>query len=296
MRQFAVGGNGYDWAANMTTEQFSTPSGPASLGYTVNLAWGYDRYGNRISQSATGSYTGSVSQPTFAIDPTSNRITSSGYVYDAAGNLRSDGINTYTYDAEGNVVAISGGTSASMSYDAFNQRVLATTNGTTLAYGFNAAGQRATVWDGSGNLLSAQYYVGSQPLAYWLASDGHVRFQHQDWVGTERLRTSYNGSVEGSYTSLPFGDGLTASGSDTDAYHYVRQDSDTADLQHATYREFSSVQGRWFRPDPDDGSYDITDPQSLNRYSYAGNSPTVLTDPSGLTTYIPRAGCINASM
>ncbi len=175
-----------------------------------------------------------------------------------------------------------------MSYDAFNRRVVTSTNGTILAYGFNSAGQRATVWDVNGNLLSAQYYVGSQPLAYWLAADGHVRFQHQDWVGTERLRTSYNGSVEGSYISLPFGDGLTtASGSDTDAYHYAGQDSDTVDLQHATYREFSSMQGRWLRPDPDDGSYDLGNPQSLNRYSYAGNSPTVFADPSGLKLPVP---------
>jgi hypothetical protein len=39
---------------------------------------------------------------------------------------------------------------------------------------------------------------------------------------------------------------------------------------------------RFSRPDPSDGSYDLTDPQSLNRYSYTENDPVNFTDPSGL--------------
>lgn len=35
-------------------------------------------------------------------------------------------------------------------------------------------------------------------------------------------------------------------------------------------------------PDPYDGSYDFTNPQSLNRYSYALNNPLSFVDPSGL--------------
>jgi len=35
-------------------------------------------------------------------------------------------------------------------------------------------------------------------------------------------------------------------------------------------------------PDPYDGSYDFTNPQSFNRYTYAGNKPLSLTDLQGL--------------
>jgi uncharacterized protein RhaS with RHS repeats len=38
--------------------------------------------------------------------------------------------------------------------------------------------------------------------------------------------------------------------------------------------------GRWLTPDPVGG--DVTNPQSLNRYAYALNNPTTLTDPLGL--------------
>ncbi|HEY6248359.1 MAG TPA: RHS repeat-associated core domain-containing protein, partial [Candidatus Angelobacter sp.] len=40
--------------------------------------------------------------------------------------------------------------------------------------------------------------------------------------------------------------------------------------------------GRWLSPDPYAGSMDVANPQSLNRYSYAGNNPLNITDPSGL--------------
>jgi RHS repeat-associated protein len=134
-----------------------------------------------------------------------------------------------------------------------------------------------------GNLISAQYYAAGQPFAYYLAADGHVRFEHQDWLGTERFRTTYTGAVEGTFTSLPFGDSTsTASGSDSDAYHYAALDADTTDLQYATFRQYSAIQGRWLRPDPYDGSYSLTDPQSMNRYAYVGNSPMSYGDPSGL--------------
>lgn len=43
--------------------------------------------------------------------------------------------------------------------------------------------------------------------------------------------------------------------------------------------------GKWHRftqPDPSDGSYDLTDPQSFNRYAYVQNDPVNFVDPSGL--------------
>jgi RHS repeat-associated protein len=265
----------------------------ATMG-SLNLSWSYDRYGNRWSQSASGTWPGTVTQPSLSFSNTTNRITTAGYAYDAAGNLTQDPQHTYTYDADGNLTAIDYGATATYQYDALNRRVQAVTPSGTQEFDFNAAGQRATVWDGSGNLVSAQYYAGGQPFAYYLAADGHVRFRHQDWIGTERLRTTYNGSVEGTFLSLPYGDGLqTTTGSDTDASHYTGLDQDATDIEHATHRELASGQGRWLRPDPYDGSYSLSDPQSMNRYAYAGNSPVSDVDPLGTIMMAPivNGGC-----
>jgi RHS repeat-associated protein len=97
------------------------------------------------------------------------------------------------------------------------------------------------------------------------------------------VRTAYNGSVEGSYTSLPFGDNMVTTGADNDPYHYAMQDHDReTDTEHAGARQYSSSQGRWLSPDLYQGSYHVGNPQSLNRYVYVLNTPVSSVDPTGL--------------
>jgi uncharacterized protein RhaS with RHS repeats len=52
------------------------------------------------------------------------------------------------------------------------------------------------------------------------------------------------------------------------------------------WRKYGSLSGRWTSPDPLGGS--IGDPQSFNAYSYAGNDPVNLIDPSGLKQCFAR--------
>lgn len=114
-------------------------------------------------------------------------------------------------------------------------------------------------------------------------ANGTASFEHQDWLGTERLRTTYNGGVEGTYQSLPWGDGQSFSGSDQDAHHYATLDYDSeSNTDHAQFRQYSSTEGRFLSPDPYGGSYDPTNPQSFNRYEYAMDNPLSNIDPSGL--------------
>jgi RHS repeat-associated protein len=130
-------------------------------------------------------------------------------------------------------------------------------------------------------VIQDQYYWGGQRVAYY--SGGSLHFQHQDWMGTEHIRSSYNGGSDGQFTSLPFGDDLTTTGgTDTDAYHFAQIDHDyESDTEHAQFRQYSSAQGRFLSPDPYGGSYDPSNPQSFNRYAYALNNPLSNVDPSG---------------
>jgi RHS repeat-associated protein len=148
-------------------------------------------------------------------------------------------------------------------------------------------------WNGSTHAqLQGKYYWGSQPVAYY--ESGAAHFEHQDWLGTERMRTTYNGGVEGSFSSLPFGDDLTTvSGTDGDANHYATLDHDyESDTEHAQFRQYSSAQGRWLSPDPYSGSYDPSNPESFNRYTYVQNAPLSFLDPLGLDQYFFADGCL----
>jgi len=252
-------------------------------GTVANYSYVYDRYGNRWQQNVTS---GSGPQPQLSFNSANNQITASGITYDAAGNVTNDGTHSYTYDAEGNITAVDGGSTATYTYDALNHRVRTVVGSTATEFVFNASGQRVSIWNGTTRArLQGQYYWGGKPVAFYTtanAGTAAAHFQHQDWQGTERMRTTYNGGVEGSYSSLPFGDSQATTGTDADPYHYATLDHDTeTDTDHAQFRQYSNSQGRWLRPDPYYGSYDGTNPQSFNRYAYVLNNPLVLIDPSG---------------
>ncbi len=265
---------GYDEFNRLNSRTVNAGTGP-------NYGWVYDRYGNRWQQNITGG-TGNGSTSSLSFNTTTNQINTAGYTYDAAGNMRNDGFHSYTYDAEGNITAVDGGSTATYVYNALNQRVRATVGSAITEYVFNAAGQRVSEWNGATHAqIDGKYYWGAKPVAYYAGGAAH--FEHQDWLGTERIRTTYNGSVEGSYQSLPFGDGQATTGADTDANHFAQLDLDAeSGTAHAQQRQDSNAQGRWLSPDPYSGSYKMRNPQSFNRYAYALNNPLAATDPSGL--------------
>jgi RHS repeat-associated protein len=300
-----------------------------TAGTVTNYAWVYDRWGNRWQQNVTAGSGPSFSQ---SFNTANNRLSTGGYLYDAAGNMTSDGTNTYTYDAEGNITAVSVGTSATYVYNASNQRVRTVANGATTEFVFNAGGQRVSEWNGTTRAqLKGKYYWGGRPVAYYTtAASGSAgaHFEHQDWLGTERMRTTYNSgnnptyAVEGQFTSQPWGDAQTPTANGTDASHYATLDHDAeTETDHAQFRQYSNEQGHFMSPDPYGGSYDLSNPQSMNRYVYALNNPLSAVDPSGLDcvwqnedgstgfsrgdcsntgpgangTYINCDGCVNSS-
>jgi RHS repeat-associated protein len=96
---------------------------------------------------------------------------------------------------------------------------------------------------------------------------------------------------------LPYGAENTPAGfANTCSTNYkftgYERDAETAN-DYAFARYYSSRLGRFLSPDPMGG--DITDPQTVNKYTYARNNPVNLVDPSGLCdggdSNDPSCGC-----
>jgi RHS repeat-associated protein len=270
--------NGYDEFNRLTsiTDYTNFTGDIGSYIYT------YDRYGNRLSQT---SQSGGPS-PVYSF-PNGNNNQIQGAGYDAAGNETSDNFHSYSYDAEGNVLQVDLGSTAQYVYDASNRRVRVQTSSATNEYVFDPFGQRISTWVTSSNFgREGSIYMNGEQIAYH-AFDGTTYFQHRNLLGTVRIRTNYLGQTSATESSLPYGDRFQQTGSVNgpaqDIDEYAGQDNDSeSGTSHAQFRQYSSTQGRWMSPDPYDGSYDTLNPQSLNRYTYALNSPLFATDPSGL--------------
>lgn len=294
-------GFGYDTLYRMT-------SGSATTGAYAGLqtSWGYDAFGNRQSEAFSG--TTQMPMPTNSTYSynvsNSNRIdgTSLGTVtYDATGDVTQDNMNLYLYNGDGQVCAVKNTFTGAMTgyvYGADGTRI---STGTITAWGScdpTANGYRAmkdsiagpnggqlteTGVDADGNVVweHTNVWVGGNLMATYDANGIH--FELNDWNGSRRVQTDYQGVVEQTCTNLPYGNGTTCSADPSEYLFAGLQQEDNPGLESAVYRQYASYMGRWTVPDPYDGSYDWSNPQSLNRYGYVNGGPMRMSDPNGLT-------------
>jgi RHS repeat-associated protein len=111
-----------------------------------------------------------------------------------------------------------------------------------------------------------------------------VYYYFADHLGSTRVVTSATGSPCYQADFLPYGQENTpASFSNTCSTNYkftgYERDTETSN-DYAFARYYSYHLERFLSPDPLDG--DISDPQTLNKYTYVRNNPVNLTDPTGL--------------
>ena len=129
------------------------------------------------------------------INPANNHITTSGYTYDAAGNMTNDSFHTYTYDAEGNITQVDGGSTAQYVYDVFNRRIHVQTPSATTEYTYDYAGRRISSWLSPNNTgVEGRIYWDGQQLGF-RSSDGTTYFDHQDTLGTRVYASDGTGTL-----------------------------------------------------------------------------------------------------
>jgi len=77
-------------------------------------------------------------------------------------------------------------------------------------------------------------------------------FEHSDWRGTVRARSTVYGASYQDCSSRPFGDALSCTGSLSGyAIQFTGDEHDSeSNLEHTLFRQLSTTQGRWISPDP----------------------------------------------
>ena len=143
-------------------------------------------------------------------------------------------------------------------------------------------GQVLAELDNSGNWKRGYVYAGNTMMA--VQQSGGVFWQYEDAITKSKRTTDINGTVVSIIETDPWGaDTNRSSYAAFQPKKFTSYDRDGNGSDEAMFRRYNRKNSRFDQPDPYDGSYDLGDPQSFNRYAYVQNDPANFVDPSGLT-------------
>ena len=238
------------------------------------------------------------------------------YVYDAIGNITSYAGNTYSYDA-GKPHAVSAAYGNSYGYDGNGNQTSRTIAGTTYSFVFDYENRLTEVkqgsttlatflYDANGNRVkgtvdgvttvyiagiyerqgaaASSYYEGGGLRRSGYSTNNGVFYMLGDHLKSTSALVARNGVLNVKYFYYPYGARRGMPFNTITAKHFTGQYHETA-LPGGEGLSFYNA--RWY--DPKLGSFlnadsivpNPGDPQSFNRYAYAGGNPLRFSDPSG---------------
>jgi RHS repeat-associated protein len=294
----------YDNANRLTTQTVS--SGPitaytytdadeiASITYKTAAGtvitsgtYAYDAAGHRTS--VTGGLAtfvqASGTSVTGAVYNANNQLTSwngKTFAYDNNGNLMSDGVNLYAWDARNQLLGMSGGTSASFQYDGQGRRLAKTVAGATTAFAYDG-NNFVQELAGLGNVsaVNANLITGGVDQTFMRGTGtGSTATLH--WVLPEAnnstvIMSDSSGNVQKSYAYDPYGNTTPGTGTDTNSQQYTGRENDGTGLYLYRNRYYMPGCNRFISEDPIGWASGQT-----NNYAYVGGNPVSYTDPYGL--------------
>ncbi len=261
----------YDGASRLTSVTYK--NGTTVIG---DLTYTYDAAGHRKNiggSFARMTFPQPLASATYNVNNQVTQRGSTNLTYDFNGNLTSDGVNTYTWDARNQLASISGGLSASFSYDSFGRRKSRTVNGATTEYVFDGA---SVVQEKVGGTPSANMLMGGLDQTFMRTDASGARHFLTDGLNSTLGLSDAGGAISTQYTYEPFGQATTGGSASSNASQFTGRDNDGTGLLYYRSRYYSPTQQRFISEDTVGFSGGDT-----NLYAYVFNSPTNFTDSSG---------------
>jgi RHS repeat-associated protein len=225
--------------------------------------------GTALPPAVTAAYNAVNAQTQFAIATLG---------YDNNGNLTNDGTNTYTWDVRDRLIGISGGTTATFSYDALDRRIAKTINAATSTFQYDGAD--VVMESGASNASYLSTLNIDEPIVRQISTGNE--YYHTDDLGSTVALSNDAGTVTTTYIYGPFG-AATVTGPSTNPFQFTGRENDGNGLYYYRARYYSPSHSRFLSEDPLE--FDAGDP---NLYAYVFNSPTNFVDPTGEAIKLPN--------
>ena len=252
--------------------------------------FGHDASGRLTGASYPG---GTFPTAAYAYDHAGNR-TSGGATFDDANRLTSNGGFSYTYDAEGELVArhdIASGATTTFDWNAAHQLTgVHLPGGATTTYRYDALGRRVELAHGGvrtsyvydGNKIRIEYDSTGHVAAWYttgmpddsvleMTRAGQRYFYLTDAQGSTVALTNEAGAVVSTYRYDAFGN-QTSTGTVENPFTFQGREFDSASgLYYFRARYYDPAAGRFVSEDPLEGA---------NQYAFAANDPVDFGDPN----------------
>ena len=251
------------------------------LGSTIlgDVNYAYDAAGRETSRGGSLARTGLPSPVSTTTYNTNNQLTSwagATLSYDGNGNLTSDGMNSFVWNARNQLASVNSGAST-FQYDAFGRRTSKSLSGTTTSFLYDGLNP---VQELQGSTVAADLLSGGLDEVFLRTESSGLRSFLTDRLGSTLALADSSGIPQTQYGYEPFGKPSNSGQTSTNSFEFTGKEFDASGLYYYRARFYHPVFQRFLSEDP--LGFDGGD---VNLYAFVGNNPINNRDPMG--TSIP---------
>ena len=216
-----------------------------------------------------------------------DRLTGTGYQYESAGNLKNDGVTTYTYDTANRLIGTVGPAGTiQYKYDGHGNLIQVTDNGTVTDLVIDERTSLPLIL-GEVRGDNTTLYAYGRGLAA-VRQNSTARYPLLDHQGSVRHLTNSGGSLTDSIYYDAWGQVRYQTGNNAIRLGYTGEWMGADNTIFLRARHYKPALGRFLQRDTVNPAFLGRGAQGHHRYSYVENNPVMYRDPTGHATFVPQ--------